>query len=304
MTIQVSKRRIQRLGGSSLIITLPKPWIRKYGLKAGDEVIVVDEGTHLRVLPGSPEAESRLRTITVEKTITNNIAIEDILKCAFSKGYDIVEVPLRNGALEEAMAQLETAEASDFVEAAELRPGTLVIKVIEARSSPTEILKRLRRILVEIVELLASSENVDKTAIREDVGSVIVGMRELQRIMSKKGVTACEEAPIDPYAYGMLVSAIHVFETMVNTLAESPLEVRKKAAEILVPILVSGLGGLLNGSVKRTSEARRLIREARPIVEKLKREDPSFSAVEAFLSVLDLVLENTLCNIVSGRNGK
>ena len=304
MTVQVSKRRIQRLGGSSLIITLPKPWIRKYGLKAGDEVIVVDEGAHLRVLPGSPEMESRLRTVTIEKTFASSLRVEDILKCAFSKGYDAVEIPLRSGALEEAIAQLEAAESSDFVETAELRPGMLVARIIEARSSPADILKRLRRIMVETVESLAANEKVDLAEIRESVRSIAVGMRELQRIMSKKGVTACEEAPIDPYAYGMLVSSIRVFESMINTLAERPLPVRERAAEILMPILVSGLGGLLNGSVKRTSEARKLIREARPVVERLKNEDVSFSAVEIFLSVLDLVLENTLCNIISRKNGK
>jgi len=37
-------RKVQRLGGSSLIITLPKQWAKKLGIKVGDEIQVVEDG--------------------------------------------------------------------------------------------------------------------------------------------------------------------------------------------------------------------------------------------------------------------
>jgi len=301
LTIQISKRRIQRLGGSSLIITLPKSWIRKFGLSAGDEVLVVDEGTHLRVMPSFPGAEARLKTLSIDKMYTSLVDLMSMAECAFAKGYDMVEVPLKASSLEEALSQLEEAERSDYVKSIQVEQDRALISLIDTHTSPSSILKYLRRTVIEILEDLASSEGVDQSGLHETVRSLLASMREFQRIMSKKGVSACQEAPVDPYTLGMLSSTITVFERMVRMLAERPLEKRRRVIEILVPILVSGLGGLLNGSVKRTSEARRLIEEAKPRIRLMAREDQGMHLVEAFLDSLDLVLANTMCNII-GKN--
>jgi len=35
-------RRVQRLGSSSLVITLPKEWTRRLGIKPGDQILLYD----------------------------------------------------------------------------------------------------------------------------------------------------------------------------------------------------------------------------------------------------------------------
>jgi len=37
---QVEERTISKVGGGSLMVTLPKGWLRFHGLKAGDKVLV------------------------------------------------------------------------------------------------------------------------------------------------------------------------------------------------------------------------------------------------------------------------
>ncbi|MEM3226367.1 MAG: AbrB/MazE/SpoVT family DNA-binding domain-containing protein, partial [Saccharolobus sp.] len=43
----IETRKVQRLGSSSLFITLPKKWINKWGIKPGDKVILeaLDDGS-------------------------------------------------------------------------------------------------------------------------------------------------------------------------------------------------------------------------------------------------------------------
>jgi looped-hinge helix DNA binding domain, AbrB family len=58
-------RKVQRLGGSSLIITLPKQWAKKLGIKVGDEIQVVEDRGRLLIVPRDPYAEERASTITI-----------------------------------------------------------------------------------------------------------------------------------------------------------------------------------------------------------------------------------------------
>ncbi|MCE4628036.1 MAG: AbrB/MazE/SpoVT family DNA-binding domain-containing protein [Desulfurococcales archaeon] len=54
-------RKIQRLGASSLIVTLPKDWVRRHGVKVGDILSVYDEGDKLVIAPNGDSYKIKLR---------------------------------------------------------------------------------------------------------------------------------------------------------------------------------------------------------------------------------------------------
>ncbi len=47
MSIEV--RRVQRLGSSSLVVTIPKEWASRLGIQAGSKVYLIDEGDSIRI---------------------------------------------------------------------------------------------------------------------------------------------------------------------------------------------------------------------------------------------------------------
>ena len=59
----MESRKVQKVGTSTLTISLPKPWVEKFGLRQGDQVFLEEEGAFLKVTPaamatrrtGSPE---------------------------------------------------------------------------------------------------------------------------------------------------------------------------------------------------------------------------------------------------------
>src|ERR1700704_55272 len=59
----VESRKIQKVGASTLTISLPKSWVTQRKLKRGDPVFLVEEGEALKVIPGT-EASARRRSIT------------------------------------------------------------------------------------------------------------------------------------------------------------------------------------------------------------------------------------------------
>ena len=42
--MQIEERTVLKVGGSSLMVTLPKGWLRYMGIKAGDKVDIITNG--------------------------------------------------------------------------------------------------------------------------------------------------------------------------------------------------------------------------------------------------------------------
>src|SRR2546426_11230276 len=49
----MESRKVQKVGTSTLTISLPKPWVQKFGLKQGDQVFLEEEGAFLKVTPAA-----------------------------------------------------------------------------------------------------------------------------------------------------------------------------------------------------------------------------------------------------------
>lgn len=51
--MEIDVRRVQRVGTSSLVVTLPKEWARRHNLAPGSQVMLVDEGDSIKIMPVS-----------------------------------------------------------------------------------------------------------------------------------------------------------------------------------------------------------------------------------------------------------
>jgi len=49
--LEIEVRRLQKLGSSSIVVTLPKDWANRLGLQPGHRVLLVDEGDSIRIVP-------------------------------------------------------------------------------------------------------------------------------------------------------------------------------------------------------------------------------------------------------------
>lgn len=89
----VEIRKVQRLGASSLVVTLPHSWARRVGLKPGDSVMIVVEGGSLRVIPVSKSNPSNSINIDL-RSVKDPRALNLALPCLYVLGYDEVNVRL------------------------------------------------------------------------------------------------------------------------------------------------------------------------------------------------------------------
>ncbi len=82
----IQKRKIQRLGASSLIVTLPKDWVRRHGVKVGDILTVYDEGDKLVIAPDGESYKIKLRFGLNHSHVERHVG--RIILCSYVFGLD------------------------------------------------------------------------------------------------------------------------------------------------------------------------------------------------------------------------
>jgi len=99
-------RKVQRLGASSLIVTIPKEWARRNNVDVGDVVSLIDAGDRLILLPGDSSKEIVVSFDGRHKRVVKHIG--RLTLCGFIFGHDriIVESP-RMGTTREIMERVE-----------------------------------------------------------------------------------------------------------------------------------------------------------------------------------------------------
>ncbi|MEB3847188.1 MAG: AbrB/MazE/SpoVT family DNA-binding domain-containing protein, partial [Desulfurococcales archaeon] len=86
------ERRVQRLGTSSLIVTLPKKWVKRVGLKPGDTVIVELKDHYLIIKPKNFEDEISTFELSVDNIPEDTLL--KIIKCLYFINYKKIVVDL------------------------------------------------------------------------------------------------------------------------------------------------------------------------------------------------------------------
>jgi len=86
-------RKVYVSGGSTYVISLPKKWVKKTNLKAGDSLIVSEHGSSLKIETSVIENESRTKEIKISQ-ITSSDALERLLIAFYLVGYDTIKIKL------------------------------------------------------------------------------------------------------------------------------------------------------------------------------------------------------------------
>lgn len=84
-------RKLQLVGGSSYMVSLPKDWISKYNLKQGDEVILNEYDDTIIIQPQKGEKEE-IKVTVKEVPSYNKKFLKKFLGAIYSLGVDKIEI--------------------------------------------------------------------------------------------------------------------------------------------------------------------------------------------------------------------
>src|SRR3989338_8169015 len=83
------KRKVIQIANSTQLVSLPRKWTQKYGVKKGDEIEVEEDGDRLLIktesIPNSREIEVDVGGLTPRLA-------DRFIARAYQKGYDLITV--------------------------------------------------------------------------------------------------------------------------------------------------------------------------------------------------------------------
>jgi len=289
----ITNRRIQRLGSSSLIITIPKNWASRLGLSPGDNVIIVDEGDSLRVLPSNSGILNE-RRMTLRLRIKNleEESFVETIRCAYTKGftYVIIEHDSHlNLDLDRIRGTLQDLGVEEVLES----EGGIVVKLPEiSRDELSLALKRLSSTIQMILEKMENGEgNVERL-----FASLDILVMDVTRIMSSSDIRHDSQRHLERSLAVLLQLLADYVKELYKTAENTGNRLDGETLSKLRGVVSDILGGIAVGSLKRVTQAKELLDGLRERVNQMD-EAPTKSMLNTVLILLERIVETSMCHL-------
>ena len=302
MASNIIRRRVQKLGGSSLVITLPKSWVKKTGISVGDSVIVVDEGDYLKVYPSKLVSGRPMKSLYVRNNagVMSRIDFAKLAECAYVNGYGRITLESPRHLAERIMDQIAR---SGRVKQVTIQEGRVEIELSDiGEVSEGALVHALKTYMQSLHRILDYLEEAGKYGdLREDIDGLVETSVDsairIARIAGKSGEGECS-----PSLHAM-VGMMMLVPKMLRHVAGDVMQYwDDRVAQVVNMIrwgLVEALGGLSSGSAKRLEEAAKKAHQLREEAGNL--DDPHLHGIRvaalAITDVIESIATLALCRV-------
>jgi SpoVT / AbrB like domain. len=218
--LSVAPRKLQRLGLSSLVVTLPRRWVEAHGLKPGDLVYVIDEGDRLRIVPAQPSEARRSYRFDAYKLAMPQLA-SAALTCLYVNNINDVIVDLK-GMGEEGLKYLkQTSMRLLGLEVTQLDSERASVRIVldDSRADPKMAIKGLGSAVGNIAELLRRASSGEALG-SDEVEVATAELLKYQHLIMRHVVSSVSEGVIDTRVQGTIVGTA-VLGVVGNVLLEA-----------------------------------------------------------------------------------
>ena len=316
----VETRKLQRLGSSSLVVTLPREWIKRMELKPGDVVYLVVEGDTIRITPSNRESSSlRAEAVFKADEVKDRDLVSKAVSCLYILGYDNVlfRLPEDDIALQNAVRM--AASRLSGLEASEAMDGNITIRYL-LDPSKVEVSTTIRSMGLVVSSLAKLSRKiVEGLEEREAAQSLKLLREELfrnQHMVMRFLVTGVDARrlakPSNTYSLMIGTSLLGLIGGVLLDISQTLLERRPKHVDVLiqalsvveelVPVITSLL---VSPSLQRSRNALKRIEETLEAVKmRVKNcrdnvETIVLSYIYQALRILFIISNTILCNAIA-----
>ncbi|RLE81257.1 MAG: hypothetical protein DRJ52_04565 [Thermoprotei archaeon] len=164
-------RRVQLTGGSTLIVSLPKEWVKSVHLKPGDYVVVmVQPDNSLKIIPARKRKELHESVLCIDESTSPSMAVREFIT-RYLVGYDVIKVVFK-GKTHEHRVALRNVMVKKMI-GVEIVEETVDIVLFQCLAKPAELPIRTainRMIKVShymLKDALKCMRNPEKTLLKE-----------------------------------------------------------------------------------------------------------------------------------------
>ncbi|MEB3774798.1 MAG: AbrB/MazE/SpoVT family DNA-binding domain-containing protein [Desulfurococcales archaeon] len=312
MSLTISKRRIQKLGGSSLIITIPKSWAKKIGLTVGDTVIIVDEGDHLKILPPDTSITQKVGIARIKISgFLKEVDTAKVVDCSYQKGYTRIELQLSSNGKSDIRAIAEELKGHPKVKSIKLIDHATAEVELEQldNGDVTILLKKFNTKLQDIIDIgeatLSGSKKLDEAVreIEERADEAYNIVDSITRLSFRQGIVMCEFKEIDPTILVALKIVARLLERAVKNLINFPREESIEAVRRIRILTSEAIGGIASGSGRRIANSLQEWDRLKEVVDKIRMiGTPEAQKVATCVESLGIAMETLaskgICSVI------
>ncbi|BBG23786.1 hypothetical protein IC006_1081 [Sulfuracidifex tepidarius] len=304
-------RKVQKLGSSSLFITLPKKWINKWKINPGDKIImeVLDDGT-LKLVAEKIKFNAGRKSIVLDID-TLKQPMTKVLTCLYSLGYDEIvfesKKPFNPKDVEEVSEFSKQLVGAELTESSENRVKLeclLDIEKIGMESLLRRILNIMSKKIDNLISLLSNQEVKEVYANQEDLRKIYLML--LRRTVGNK---LYAESDFTKNSFVIVNASILLnIDSILDKLGDyvKTIKLEPNIAEPLKQIL-GNMNDLLDEivmsilfpSVKRISNGTTIIYQIKNVMNDSFKNSPQLLNfyVTEILSMMEGALANSSCTI-------
>jgi len=231
--MNMETRKVYVSGGSTYVLSLPKKWVKKSNLKAGDSLVVTEQDGSLLIETSIAEKESQAKEIKISQ-LTSNEALERMIIAIYLVGYDTIKIKLDRK--DHLLYRESIRRILDYLIGIEIVEDTndamtLEIMVDYKRMATMQILQRMyainRSMLLDLSKALKNNDTwlaKDVTVREKEIDRLyFLVVRQLksavehQQIAEKLGI----ERQKDCLGYRIAVKALERIADHIENIAKS-----------------------------------------------------------------------------------
>ncbi|MFP3203888.1 MAG: AbrB/MazE/SpoVT family DNA-binding domain-containing protein [Metallosphaera yellowstonensis] len=307
----IETRKVQKLGSSSLFITLPKKWINKWSVKPGDKILIeVSDDGSLKLIAERVKLGVNHKSIKIDADSLKQ-PIASVIPCLYSLGYDEIVFESRKSIsqkdVEEVIGVTKQMVGAEVTEASESKikiECLLDTEKVGLESLLRRMLNTVSKKVDEAIALVSKEQPRDTSTNHEDIRRLYLML--MRRIMGSKYETTRNMTKNSLIVINSitLLNVASVLEKLVMVIRSSQLDekriqivksVLKKSNDLLDEVVMT----VLFPSTKRVLNGLNLIRESRAELSQLDRGTNPFllEYLEDLISFLERALENSSCTL-------
>jgi len=303
----VEARKVQKLGSSSLFVTLPKKWINKWNIKPGDKVIVeVDSKGVLKLVAEKVKMSNGKRSIWIDVDSAKQ-GIQNVVSCLYSLGYDEVILESKKSLSQNEMEQVTNSiKQINGLEITEVSSNRVKVECLldTEKISEESLLRRMLNIVARQIDdfasLVTSRKVSDNSGLNEELTRIYTMLS--RRILGKTSTSETQQVR-DQIVMSTASTLLSISSIVRNALAavessneEKVREVVKEVLQKVNNILDEAVMVLIFPSVKRVSNAFNLIHEARQALQQIHDMYIKL-VVSSLIDILEVTVKNSSCVI-------
>lgn len=265
----MEKRKIQKLGSSSYIVTLPAEWVRKFGLRPGDFITIVEEDGSLRIRPYISNSSNE--TFYVENFERVDVeGLKRLIDFAYYSGYDSIVLASRKlnyQVIDELHTYLEKKGYGNII------PKEGKVYIVYKKEDGENHEELLKNIVKSIIDLITKVNDADRGAFIDRVEEIHNNVQMsfdhvLRGYIKKLGESDKDKLnfTIDLNMYSIILLMKFVLEDLMTAIKSMDLSSSDDELRKTFNLLSEGIweltGCLTNKSAKRGKNAVALFAEA------------------------------------------